>query len=182
MTHYMSHLLINKHIMELLTIEAFFQLIINIIAFWIMLKIWTKISKKEHEDQLAKERIEWESERSELIKHEWEYLKLLLENKELRKSNKALKGWNTKYVKTIDNLEIVIEDQKATIELQSECIIDIDSEKKLCKINEDKVRWELIETNKIIDESKPMCEKLLTMVKKKDMEEAKAIVKEYYKM
>ncbi len=151
--------------MELLTIEAFFQLIINIIAFWIMLKIWTKISKKEHEDQLAKERIEWEGERELLEEQIDDFVRNNTywqdEYTKEKKSNKALKGWNTKYVKTIEGLREEID----KLEYWSD-IMESSIENK----------------NKKIDESKILSEKLLTMVKKKDMEEAKAIVKKYYKM
>lgn len=87
------------------------------------------------------------------------------ELKEEKRSNASLKGWNTKYVKIIDELKEEWKDLLYRLKrsIKSESITTA-------------LLW-----NKI-DESKIVTEKLLTMVKKKDMEEAKAIVKEYYKM
>lgn len=75
--------------------------------------------KKEHEDQLAKERIEWEDER-EKFKKQREIFKEIrndLEEKLIKenKSNSANQGWNTKYRKTIEELEQKNKDQADTI-------------------------------------------------------------------
>jgi len=79
------------------------------------------------------------------------------ENESLHKSNASNQGWNVKYRKTIEKLE-----KKVDWQWKLEKGFDIMSQK--------------------VDESKILTEKLLTMVKKKDMDEAKAIVKSYYQM
>ena len=109
--------------------------------------------------------------------------------KALKKTNSANQTWNTRYRDTIDELkeEIKFLDGITTnqIERIKELVIgvnEVEKENKLCKNNEDRVRWELFNSNKKIDESKIVTEKLLTMVKKGKMEEAKEIVKEFYQM
>jgi len=79
------------------------------------------------------------------------------EKDKIKKSNSSNQGWNVKYRKTIEKLE-----KKVDWQWKLEKGFDIMSQK--------------------VDESKILTEKLLTMVKKKDMEEAKAIVKSYYQM
>lgn len=83
---------------------------------------------------------------------------------DLRNTNTAYKGANTKHKETIEELKI-----------QNESITYMTVE------NWELTEW-LLESRKQIDESKPMCEKLLTMVKKGSMEEAKAVVKGFYQM
>ena len=75
------------------------------------------------------------------------------EIKEIRKSDSANQGWNTRYRKTIEELKEEIEENRESMELQCNKLINISKENKRCKKNEDKIRWELFEANKKHDES-----------------------------
>ncbi len=69
--------------------------------------------KKEHEDQLVKERIEWEDEREKFK----EQIDVCIRNntywsdeyEKEKKSNSANKGWNIKYRKTIEELNWLLD-------------------------------------------------------------------------
>ncbi len=90
-----------------------------------------------------------------------EYLDQITEITELKNTNRAYKWANTKHKATIEELEKRI---------------------WLLKIALGSTREQRKELNEKIDESVPFAEKLLTMVKKGNMEEAKEVVKEFYKM
>ena len=104
------------------------------------------------------------------------------DNTKLINTNRAYKGANTKHKATIEKLEKEHEKDLECISTVSELVASL--EERISKMREviESTREHRLELSKQIDESKPMLEKLLTMVKKGNMEEAKAIVKSYYKM
>ena len=164
--------------MEILT--SFVQvpyiiLLLVLIAFCLMFCLQLtaykgiKKIKKEHEGQLAKERIEWEGERCELkeenqnqrherhrIRYEFQIALEELEDelKKEKKSNASKQGWNTKYRKTIEKKDEKIEELKEML--------------KYCWIK--------------IDESKIVTEYLITTAKKSEKQNAVKAVNNYLEM
>jgi len=94
-----------------------------------------------------------------------EYIKLEEINKKLQKSNSSNQGWNVKYRKTIEELKEQVKNLSFLLNHEKQSV------RMSCK-----------DSKKKNDESKIVTEKLLTMVKKKDMKEAKQVVKDYYQM
>ena len=124
-----------------------------------------------YREQLAKERIERETERSanevearEILN---EYVDLQTELDTVKKSNSANQTWNTRYRNTIESLKKEIEEKEV---IRKKMI------KELVLLQDYNINQ-----GKIIDESKIVVEFLVTKAKKSEMEAAKATAKKYYR-